>query len=79
VSARPGPAGRAVTAVRRGVLRLLAPTLGELLAQLERDRHRHRAELTELRARVARLEAEGSPAGVHAAQGRGEGGGAPAA
>jgi hypothetical protein len=38
------------------VLRLLAPALGDLLAQLERDRHRQRAELADLRARVERLE-----------------------
>jgi hypothetical protein len=40
------------------VLRLIAPSLSELLAQLERDRHRQRAELARLAARVAELERE---------------------
>jgi hypothetical protein len=38
------------------VLRLIAPALSELLGQLERDRHRQRAELARLEARVAELE-----------------------
>lgn len=42
------------------MLRLLAPSLGELLAQLERDRHRTHAELRTLRHRLAVL--EGPPA-----------------
>ena len=56
-SARPGLAGRAVTTARRAILRLLTPALGDLLAQLERDRARTRAELERLEARLARLEA----------------------
>jgi hypothetical protein len=40
------------------VLRLIAPSLADLLAQLERDRHRTRAELARLEERVARLEGE---------------------
>lgn len=55
-SARRGPAGRLVSAARRSVLRLLAPSLGDLLAQLERDRHRQRAELARLERRVTELE-----------------------
>jgi hypothetical protein len=60
-SARPGPAGALVGGARRAVLRLIAPALGDLLAQLERDRHRQRAEIARLEARVAELEA-GRPA-----------------
>jgi hypothetical protein len=55
-SARPGPAGRVVGDARRAVLRLLSPVLADLLGQLERDRHRMRAELARLEERVARLE-----------------------
>jgi hypothetical protein len=55
-SARRGPAGPLVSGVRRAVLRLIAPALSELLGQLERDRHRQRAELARLEARVAELE-----------------------
>jgi hypothetical protein len=55
-SARRGPAGRLVSAARRAVLRLISPSLGELLAQLERDRHRQRAEIARLEGRVAELE-----------------------
>lgn len=55
-SARRGPAGRLVSAARRAVLRLIAPSLGDLLAQLERDRHRQRAEIARLEQRVAELE-----------------------
>ncbi len=61
-SARSGPSGHLVGAARRAVLRLLAPVLTDLLAQLERDRHRTRAELARLEERVARLEG-GAPAG----------------
>lgn len=57
VSTRPGPVGPAVSAARRQVVRLIAPALAELIAQLERDRHRQHGELAALRARVARLEA----------------------
>lgn len=55
-SARSGPVGRAVGAARRAVLRLITPTLGDLLAQLERDRHRQRAEIARLEQRIAELE-----------------------
>lgn len=55
-SARSGVAGAAVTRMRAAVLRLLSPVLGDLLAQLERDRYRQRAELERLQARVEQLE-----------------------
>ena len=55
-SARSGPAGAAVSGIRGLVLRLIAPSLAELLGQLERDRHRTRAEIARLEARVAELE-----------------------
>ncbi len=57
-SDRPGVVGRAVGAARRAVLRLIAPSLGDLLTQLERDRHRQRGEIERLAARVEALEAE---------------------
>ncbi|MGE0028151.1 MAG: hypothetical protein AB7O78_15565 [Thermoleophilia bacterium] len=38
------------------MLRLIAPSLGELIGQLERDRHRTHAEIARLEARVAELE-----------------------
>jgi hypothetical protein len=60
-SDRPGAAGQAIGGARRAMLRLLTPALGELVAQLERDRHRQRAELEELRARVAALERDAQP------------------
>jgi hypothetical protein len=60
-SARPGLAGRAVDAARGTLLRLLSPSLAEMLAQLERDRHRQRAELERLRARVEALERASRP------------------
>ena len=57
-SLRPGPLGRVVSGVRSALLRLIAPSLGELLAQLERDRHRLGREVAELRHRVDALEAQ---------------------
>jgi hypothetical protein len=45
-----------VSGLRGLVLRLIAPSLSELLGQLERDRHRARAEVARLEARVAELE-----------------------
>jgi hypothetical protein len=60
-SARAGLPGRAVSAARRAVLRLISPALGELLAELERDRHRQRAEIAALRARVEELERRDAP------------------
>jgi hypothetical protein len=40
------------------VLRLISPSLAELLGQLERDRHRQRAEIERLQQRVDALERE---------------------
>ncbi len=60
-SARPGAAGRLVSAARRQVLRLISPALGELLAELERDRHRQHAQIAALRARVEELERRDAP------------------
>jgi hypothetical protein len=40
------------------VLRLISPSLAELLAQLERDRYRQRAEIERLQQRVDALERE---------------------
>lgn len=57
-SARAGLAGRAVDAVRGVLLRILSPALADMLAQLERDRYRQRAELERLRARVDELESD---------------------
>ena len=57
-SARRGPARGLVSGARRAVLRLIAPSLADLLGQLERDRHRQRAELARLERRVAELERE---------------------
>ncbi len=37
-------------------MRLIAPSLADLLGQLERDRHRARAEIARLERRVADLE-----------------------
>jgi len=56
-SARSGPAGVAVTRARRALVRILAPILADLVSQLERDRHRQRAEIVRLERRVADLEA----------------------
>jgi hypothetical protein len=58
---RRGLAGRAVDAVRGAVLRLLSPVLADLLAQLERDRHRQRAEIERLTERVEELERAAGP------------------
>ncbi|MEQ8833876.1 MAG: hypothetical protein RIB67_05455 [Miltoncostaeaceae bacterium] len=55
-SARAGLPGRLVGAARRAVVRLLTPSLADLISQLERDRHRQRAEIARLEARVAELE-----------------------
>jgi hypothetical protein len=45
-----------IGASRRLIVRLLNPSLADLLAQLERDRHRQRAEIERLNARVEALE-----------------------
>jgi hypothetical protein len=51
-----------VTGTRRAVLRLIAPSLADLIGQLERDRHRQRAEIERLARRVDALErARGGP------------------
>jgi hypothetical protein len=47
-----------VSGARRAVLRPISPSLAELLAQLERDRHRQRAEIERLSRRVDALERE---------------------
>ena len=60
-SARRGPVGGAVSAARRAAVRLLTPELADLLGQLERDRHRTRAEIVRLERRVADLERERKP------------------
>lgn len=57
-SARRGPAGVVVSRARRAVVRLLTPVLGDLLSQVERDRHRRQAEIVRLEKRIALLEAE---------------------
>ncbi len=45
-----------MSGLRGLVLRLISPSLAELIGQLERDRHRTRAEIARLEARVAELE-----------------------
>jgi hypothetical protein len=55
-SDRPWPVGPVITAARRAALRLIAPSLADLLTQLERDRRRDTQAIEELRHRVARLE-----------------------
>jgi hypothetical protein len=57
-SARRGPAGALVSRARRAVVRLLSPVLGDLISQVERDRHRQRAEMARLEKRISLLEAE---------------------
>lgn len=54
-SARAGPAAAAVGAARRAVLRLIAPTLADLISQLERDRARLRGEVARLDRRIDEL------------------------
>jgi len=56
-SRRSGLMGRTTDSLRRAVMRLVTPTLADLVDQLERDRHRTRAEIARLEERVARLEA----------------------
>lgn len=56
-SLRPGVAGRLVTRVRRGLIRIIAPSLLELVGQLEHDRHAARRRILALEERVAALEA----------------------
>lgn len=56
-SRRGGIVGGVATAARRFVLRVLEPSLVDLVTQLERDRHHQRAEIARLEARIAALEA----------------------
>jgi hypothetical protein len=56
-SGRAGILGWAATAGRRVALRILEPSLVDLVTQLERDRHRQQAEIARLEARIAALEA----------------------
>jgi hypothetical protein len=60
-SDRRGPVGPAVGAARRALMRLIGPALGDLLAQLERDRHRVEARLDRIEERIARLEGGSGP------------------
>lgn len=55
-SLRPGAAGRIVTRARRGLIRIIAPSLLDLVGQLEHDRHATHRRIVELEARVAALE-----------------------
>ena len=55
---REGIAGKAVGESRRAVMRLITPALADLLAQLERDRHRMQAEIARLEEELARLKGE---------------------
>ena len=55
-SERAAPIGLLVTGTRRALLRILAPSLVELVGQLERERHQQRLRLAELETRIARLE-----------------------
>lgn len=55
-SHRPGLAGRGVTGLRRALVRLIAPSLLDLVGQLEQDRHRVDRRLAEMEARLARIE-----------------------
>lgn len=58
-SDRPWPIGPAITAARRAAMRLIAPGLGDLLTQLERDRRRSAQRIAELERRVADLDGRG--------------------
>ena len=58
-SERSAPLGPLVTGGRRLILRILSPSLVELVGQLERERHQQRLRIAELEARVAQL--EGAP------------------
>jgi hypothetical protein len=55
-SDRRWPVGEVVGFSRRAVLRLIAPTLSDLLGQLERDRHRLASRVLDLERRVGQLE-----------------------
>jgi len=60
-SHRPGIAGRGVTRLRRALIRVIAPSLLDLVSQLEQDRHRVDRRLAEVEARLARLETSANP------------------
>ncbi len=55
-SQRRGPIGPLVTRSRRAILRLIAPSLLELVNQLETDRAILHGHVAELEDRIARLE-----------------------
>jgi hypothetical protein len=55
-SDRPWPLGDIIGYSRLAVLRLLAPTLADLMGQLERDRHRLATRVIDLERRVGQLE-----------------------
>ena len=58
---RSGPIGGLIDLARRLAWRVSAPALLDLVAQLERDRERHAAELRRLGERVTRLEQAAGP------------------
>lgn len=60
-SLRPGPIGHLVTGARRAILRVIAPSLVELIGQLERERHQQRATIAALEERLAKLERASPP------------------
>ena len=62
-SSRVGPVAGLIGALRRAALGLIAPSLGTLLVQLERDRNRERDQLEDLRRRIELLERSGPPGG----------------
>jgi hypothetical protein len=55
-SNRPAPIGPLVTGARRALLRLIAPSLLELINQLETDRGILHGRIAELEERIATLE-----------------------
>lgn len=59
-SQRRSPVGPLVTGARRAFLRVLSPSLVELVGQLERERLHQREVIAELQGRIARLEQEKS-------------------
>ncbi len=60
-SHRSSPVGALVTGLRRALLRIIAPSLVELIGQLERERHQQRATIAALQERIARLERTAPP------------------
>jgi hypothetical protein len=51
-----GPIGSLITGIRGLAVRILAPSLLDLIGQLERDRTRQDAEIARLNERVSQLE-----------------------